>query len=186
MDNANKMAQYDDLDMDMRTMRETIVNQNALYGLSVTTIDAWDDFEKQPISDVLDPLACIFDPQNYNDSKMRFFGVERRVNKTWLQTTDGFESVKDMDFSESSELRINKQASDSANNLGQSIVCDEGMADIYDHFTIYDGKKWLTTWANDRTILIRAIELEPLTTAEKKNPLKVKYPVQLHRRKPKF
>ena len=73
MKNANMMAHYDDMDMNMRAMRETIVNQNALYGLSITTIDAWDDFEKQPISDVLDPLACIFDPQNYNDSKMRFF-----------------------------------------------------------------------------------------------------------------
>ena len=60
------------------------------------------------------------------------------------------------------------------------------MVDIYDHFCVYDGKKWLTTWTTDRTVLIRAIEIEPLTMAEKKKPTKCKFPVQLHRRKPKL
>jgi hypothetical protein len=60
------------------------------------------------------------------------------------------------------------------------------MCDIYDHFTIYDGKKWLTTWANERSNLIRAIEIEPLTESEKRKPTKVKFPIQLHRRKPKY
>ena len=73
MDNANIVARYDDIDMNLRGQRETIVNHNALYGLSVTVIDAWDDDEKQPIGAVLDPLSIIIDPQNYNDSLMRFF-----------------------------------------------------------------------------------------------------------------
>jgi hypothetical protein len=42
MKNANLVAKYDDMDMNLREQRETIVNQNALYGLSVTVIDAWD------------------------------------------------------------------------------------------------------------------------------------------------
>lgn len=33
MEKANQMAQYDDIDMDIRSMRETIKpNQNALHG----------------------------------------------------------------------------------------------------------------------------------------------------------
>jgi len=63
---------------------------------------------------------------------------------------------------------------------------DEGMVDLYDHYMIYDGKKWLTTWANERGLLIRAIEIEPLTEAERRKPTKTKFPVQLHRRKPKL
>ena len=184
MQNANLVAKYDDIDMSLREQRETIVNHNALYWLSATVIDAWDDFEKQPIWDVLDPLAIIIDPQNYTGSKMRFFWVERRVNKEWLETTEWFE-IEDIVFATSSEINNNKQSSDNANNLW-FVEVDEWMCDIYDHFTIYDNKKLLTTWTNDRSILIRAIELEPLTEAEKRKPTKVKWPVQLHRRKPKI
>jgi len=57
------------------------------------------------------------------------------------------------------------------------------MVDIYDHFTVFEGKKVLTTWAHDRSVLIRYVEIEPLTKAESLKPTKVKYPVQFHRRK---
>jgi hypothetical protein len=35
-------------------------------------------------------------------------------------------------------------------------------------------------------MLIRYIELEPLTKAEQLKPTKVKFPIQLHRRKPRM
>ena len=174
------------LSMGLRDQRETIVNHNALYGLSATVIDAWDDQEKQPIGDVLDPLAIIIDPNNYNNSKMAFFGVERRMSRDLLENTAGFERVKEIGVAKSSELERNKRASDDANGLSPVLSDDEGYVDIYDHFTVYEGAKWLTTWANNRQTLIRAIEIEPLTEAEKRKPTKVKFPIQLHRRKPKL
>jgi hypothetical protein len=59
------------------------------------------------------------------------------------------------------------------------------LIDIYDHFTIHKGKKVLTTWWADRSVLIRYVEIEPLTSAEQLKPTKVKFPIQLHRRKPR-
>lgn len=186
MKNAETAMKYDDIDMNLRAQRETIVNHNSLYGLSVTVVDAWDNDEKQPIGDVLDPLSIIVDPQNYNDSKMRFFGVERRVNREWLENTEGFEGVKDISFARSSELDNNKRYNDTANNLVSILTDDDGMVDIYDHFMVDDGYKVLTTWANDRSILIRYEKLAPLSKAEKAKPTKVKFPIQFHRRKPKL
>lgn len=186
MENANIVMKYDDIDMNLRAQRETIVNHNALYGLSVTVVDAWDNDEKQPIGDVLDPLSIIVDPQNYNDSRMRFFGVERRVSREWLETTEGFEGIEGNTFGTSVELNLNKRSNDSANNLNTILESDDGMVDIYDHFMVHNGYKVLTTWTNDRSILIRYIELEPLSKAEKAKPTKVKFPIQFHRRKPKL
>jgi len=186
MKNANLMAKNDDITMEMRTQRETIVNHNALYGLSVTVIDGWDKDAVQPISDVIDPLSCIFDPQNYSGCKMRFFGIERRLSKEYLESAEGFEIGDDTYFCTSEQLRLNKQSSDSANNLNQILTDDDGMVDVYDEFLSHDGYKWLTTWVNERNTLIRAVKLAPLSIAEKKNPYKVKFPVQLHRRKPKY
>lgn len=185
MKNANLVAKYDDVDMDLRYMRETIVNHNALYWLSATVTDNYDDDEQQPISDVIDPLALIIDPFNYNGSKCRFIGVERRLSRSFLETSPWYEGVKDVSFSRSIELDLNKQDSDYANNL-RTIVTDNDLIDVYDHYTTYEGKKILTTWANDRTILLRYVEIEPLSNAEKKKPSKVKFPIQLHRRKPKL
>ncbi len=84
MDNINKVLKYDDEDMDLREMREDIINHNARFGLSATIIEGWDDDEKQPISDVINPLAIIPDPKNYKGSKMRFIGIDRRVSEEYL------------------------------------------------------------------------------------------------------
>ena len=184
MDNANLVAQYDDIDMELRYNREAIINYNALYGVAVTVIDAYDESENQPIADVVNPLNCIFDPYNYSGSKMRYFGIDRRVTRDYVES-DGFD-VKNVMFTSSEELNKTYRSQNTANNLSNTIIEDDGMVDIYDHFLTYKGKKYLTTWASDREILIRAIEIEPITEAEKRKPGKVKFPVQLHRRKPRL
>lgn len=74
--------------------------------------------------------------------------------------------------------------SNNARNADYTIASNEGLIDLYEHYTIYDGKKWLTTWVNDRSLLIRAVELTELTRAEKLNAMKCKYPIVFHRRRP--
>jgi len=185
MNNANLMAQFDYVDMNLKEMQESIINYNALYWLAITVIDGWDDVEKQPISDIINPLQCIPDPNNYSWSRMRFFWIQRRVSREYLENNPWF-NIKNVDFISSQEITEIKRANNSANNLWNFIEEDDWYVDIYDHFTTYNWSKRLTTRANDRTILIRAIQLEPLTNAEKKKPNKVKFPIQLHRRKPKF
>ena len=123
MNNVNKVLKYDDGQMGGRETRERISNDNALYGVAVTVIDAWDEDEKAPISDCVDPLACIFDPQNYSGSKMRFFGIERRVSREYIESMEGFD-IDDTMYGTSAEIERNKRASDNANNLRQ-IACDE-------------------------------------------------------------
>ena len=49
MENANKVLKYDDVEMGGREMRERIINDNALYGVAVTVIDAWDKDENVPL-----------------------------------------------------------------------------------------------------------------------------------------
>jgi hypothetical protein len=183
MENANTVLKYDDLQIEGREMRERIINDNALYGLAVTIVDLWDDDEKLPLSDCVDPLSVIIDPQNYSGSRMRFFGFDRRVARYTVENTKGFQ-LADKVFATSEEIEKNKRAYADANNLTY-VACDDGMVDLYEHYTVFEGKKWLTTWATDRSVLIRAVEIEPLTQFEMKKPTKCKFPIQLHRRKPK-
>ena len=187
MKNANNVLKYDDIDMDLYEMREDIVNHNAVYWLSATIVDNRDDDEKQPISDVISPLNLIVDPKNYKGSKLRFIGVRRRVNYEWLEECPGFDKnqVEKVEWTTDTEISQTERAINASNNQ-RNIENNEWMVDIYDHFTVHKGKKVLTTWWADRTILLRYVEIEPLNSAEQLKPTKCKFPIQLHRRKPKF
>jgi len=186
MKNANLVAKYDDVDMDLYEMREDIVNYNWLYGLAATIIDSWDDEEKQPISDSIHPLNLIIDPKNYKGSKLRFIWVRRRLNLEDVINNPSFDKrqVQELEWTTDSEISETERSQDYANNQ-RHIEDNEWMVDIYDHFTVHNGKKVLTTWWADRTILLRYVEIEPLTSTELKRPTKVKFPIQLHRRKPR-
>ena len=115
---------------------------------------------------------------------MRWIGFERRVQKETLND-EVFGRLSEVEDFSSGELRLNDVAYNNANRTINQTAQD-GLVDLYEHFTIYDGKKWLTTWACNRTKLIRCVEIEPLTAAEKAKPDKVRFPVQLHRRKVKL
>lgn len=186
MKNANMVAQFDDIDMDLQEMREDIVNHNWLYWLAATIIDSRDEEEKQPISDVIHPLNLIVDPKNYKGSKLRFIGVRRRLNLEDVLANPSFDKnqVEKCKWITDTEITQTKRSEDDANNQ-RHIEDNEWMVDIYDHFTVHNGKKILSTWWADRTILLRYVEIEPLTSAELLKPNKVKFPIQLHRRKPR-
>ena len=72
--------------------------ENALYGLSITVIDGFDATENQPISDNINPLSIIPDPDNWTGSRGRFFGFTRRVHidtikKNKAYTISDFEAL---------------------------------------------------------------------------------------------
>lgn len=48
---------------------------------------------------------------------------------------------------------------------------------VYRHFTKFNGRWYLTEWANDRTLLIRCEEVEAVRAEEKKDPTTIPCPV---------
>ncbi len=185
MANANLAASFDNEELGLYYVREKIVNDCALYGLSATVIDGFDDEEIAPIVDSISPLSIIPDPKCWQDSKMRFIWFERRLSADSVRNSPLYD-VKDVSqlVTYSQELDKDERARNSA-SWATDVVDNEWMVDIYDHFLVYDGKKWLTTWIDSRQTLIRCVEIEPLTKAELLKPTKVTFPIQLHRRKPK-
>jgi len=185
--NAADVMRFDNEALDLYEHREDIVNNNALYGLAVTVVEGWDETDVSPISDSIDPLSVIPDPKNWRGSKMRWIGFERRVTEEYLKSNPAFDqnAVGQLAYVSSSEMRLNDIANNNANRT-INVYEQDDLYDIYDHFTIVDGKKWLVTTGNSRTVILRAVELEALTPSEKKRPDKIKFPVQLHRRKPKL
>lgn len=170
--------------MKVKNIKRHIIDDNNLYGISATFIEAFDDDEVFPILSRIDPLSIIPDPKNYSDSEMRFIGLEKQMSIGYVRDNELFDKKarKSLVATVSEEWRRTEQARANANRL-QDIPDDE-MVSIYYHFTTFQGKKYLTVWANNMEYLLRQVELEPMSKAERLNPLKVKFPIQLHRRKP--
>jgi len=102
-----------------------------------------------------------------------------------LKNDSSYKNIDKIQDWRSLELQKTERAENYANRTTY-IDEQDGLVDIYDHFTTFQGKKLLTTWAADRSIMIRIVELAPLTEVERKKPSKIEYPVQIHRRKPKY
>lgn len=181
-ENANLVAKYDYIDTNRKDLKDQIIIDNWYYGIAVEVIDMYDEDENQPVSQLVPPDTVIPDPKCQKGSYQRFVGLERRI-PDWKLKGNNFD-IGDMevaDFSTSYDMRMSDMSKDNTN----FIYTNEGLADIYDHYTIFEGKKVLTTWVNDRSTLIRYVELKELTKAEKLNPMKVMYPVIYHRRRSK-
>ena len=152
MENANKVIEFDDLDMDLDEQREDIVDYNALYWVAITTVDNYDEVENQPISSVINPLSVIPDPKNWRWSKMRFIWFERRLSLDYLKEAKWFMNVdKIIPWNDSSELQQNDRASDSANWLTYE-QSQEWLSDVYDHYMVFNGKKVLTVSITGKSI----------------------------------
>lgn len=180
--NAKSVFKFDTEYLDLYDNKEEIVNYCWLYGLWCNAILDYDVDENAPITTSIHPFMIIPDPNCWKGSKMRHIGFKRRVDIDSIKNnpiykTDRLFTVNDAEYQ--------KMVQSKDSNLWYvTIVDDEWLTDLYDHFTVFEWHKYQTTWTAWCWELIRLVELEPLSDAEKKRPEKIKYPVVLYRRKP--
>lgn len=180
--NAEKVCKSLYRKLGIKKIKRQIIDDNNLYGIGATFIEWFDDEENNPLVGCIDPLSIIPDPKNYADSDMRFIGLEKQVPISYIRENKNFKYRDEVIAWISEEWRKTEQARGNAYNMTQ--VPDDEMTSLYYHFTTFEGKKWMTIWSNNFEYCLREVELEWLSKAEKLNPSKVRFPIQLHRRKP--
>lgn len=179
--NKKQVYKFDFIDTNRKEMLDAIIIDNVNYGIAVEVMDMFDEDENQPMSVLINPDACIPDPKCSSGSGMRFFGFSRKMLSYKLDSDNyDLQWLEVEEMWEDSNLKISNQA----RTENTQITSNEWFVDIYEHYTMHNGKKWLTTWVNERSTMIRAVELTQMTKAEELNPMKCKYPVIFHRRKP--
>lgn len=185
MKNANKVIKFDNEDMDLLDQRRRIIFENALYWASVTVVDWYDDEEQQPINGYIHPLSIIPDPRNWTGSRMRFIWFTKRVNIDSLRNNSAYSIPEHIEIPEK-DSNVTKVERSEKSAVWSSYIDDEWMCDVYHHYTTYKWMKYLTSWINGRNNLVRCIELWELSQKEIKNPDRIQYPIQIHRRNPLY
>ena len=185
-ENTNRVAKADYKTMDMFNIDWQVKWNVGLLWLWVKVFSGWDKLDKVPVAQSVDPLAVIPDPQYMNAKDMRFIWFEQRSNIYSLTEEDWYFWVDEIirrKWEVSQEVQDNQDAIFNANNYPVTIA-DDYMIDIYNHYIYFKWKKYLTTWVWNRKILIKIVEILPKTKAEKRDPRKIKYPVEFFRSNP--
>ena len=182
--NINKVAEYDYEAMWMFNLNMKWWWDIWEVWLWARTIDWWDALENKPIPSRLDPLSLIPDPQNSVDSKMDFLWINTSLRAWQIHQDPKYFNTENLKLKGSNgEEVILQDIIDSAWGYGSDIDKNQ-IVWIYHHFIRYDWHLYLTTWWNDRQLLIRIIEVEPKTEIQKKDLSRVRIPVTFARRKP--
>lgn len=176
--NTNKVAKYDYGEMDVEVLDYKLQFDVFMKWVWVMIADWFDKLQILPKWRVIDPLACIFDPEWWATIKdHRFFGIEMQmstyeVDRRWRKLEDTWEEyTQDLNRSKIKEVRWYADTWDDTDNK---------MVDIYFHFTRLDnGKPILVILWKGRSIILDTIQLPAITEEEKLNPMKIYFPVAL-------
>ena len=153
------------------------------YGTSIKVLDGFDTQRKNPECIVISPMQWICDPQASINLTDRFHGFELQVDKSSLTEDGGYFNL---DKLEPWEWRLAEEDRESAQSIRhlKDDYGTHGLYNIYHHYTIINGKKYLVTLGNNRKLLIRCEEITPKNSEQKKDPRLIKFPVVVGNRVP--
>lgn len=193
-DNLNYMYKFDMKEQDYQQLDYQVQRDRYFFGLWIAYSHWYDTVKSSPIFYAVNPATAIFDPTptmigKFNANQYKYF---------WFKMTDSMFNLKnDPQYDKESLSKLTRQSIDNDSELikqatsisdNTQYVCDNLLlnysVDIYHHFTIYDGKKWLVTTDANRKIIIRQKEIEAVTKEEKKNPALIPRPFAFYFYKP--
>ena len=191
----NKLLEfdYDELDEDRITYKK--IEDEVDYGIYLAVDEWWDKTTESPRKKLYSPLCWIPDP-NFDVVKgFNFHGFELELTEE--EVSDLYSNTEYMLTDKELKQLKEKLKSDYTQRLmtwadgywiweeRHTTKSNLKCYSVYRHFTKFNGRWYLTEWANDRTLLIRCEEIEAVRSEEKKDPTTIPCPVVHSRFLPK-
>ena len=176
---------YEELDEDQICYKK--IEDEVDYGIYLAVDEWWDKVTESPRKRLYSPLCWIPDPFFDIVKWFSFHGFE--LTLTDEEISDLYKNTELMLTDK--ELKALKEKLKNDYDAKLSAWADwYGIDDffptvksplkaysVYRHFTKFNGRWYLTEWANDRTLLIRCEEIEAVRSEEKKDPTLIPCPV---------
>ena len=190
--NLNSLAKFDYEEMDMSIMDYAVQQNRLRRGVGLRAQVGWDATRQVPLWEVIDTRQWIPDPHGWLDPKgFRFHGFDYSVAQSALSEDEGYFDIDKLVTTESSESLLTRtyaQRSAALNPFVDDLSGDKdtGLLGIYHHYTTWKGKKLMVTLGNERTVIVRILELDPVFSEEKKDPRNVPFGVAMNHYSPQF
>ena len=181
-ENLNRVAQFDYDEMDLENLDYQWNFDAFFFWVWLKLIDWWNSITNTPIARVHTPLSWIPDPRGWftmDTHRWCWFEAEDtlwglRANKAY----SNIDLINSANAWQQEQIRAAYTEGRSINDQWFEQV-ENKKYEIYHHYTIIEGFKYLVTTANSNTLIIRMLKLKPITKEEKANPLKVPFPIAL-------
>lgn len=180
------------LKFDYEELSEDIISYKKIanevdYWIYLAVDEWWDKVTESPRKKLYSPLCWIPDPYFDIVKWFNFHGFE--LSLTEEEISDLYKNTEYM--LTDAELKKLKEQYKNDYDAKLSAWADWYWIDeffpsvnsplkcysVYRHFTKFNGRWYLTEWANDRTLLIRCEEIEAVRAEEKKDPTTIPCPV---------
>lgn len=183
----NNLLKFDYEELSEDTITYKKIANEVDYWIYLAVDEWWDKVTESPRKKLYSPLCWIPDP---------YFDVVKGFNFHGFELTLTDEEITDLYKNTELMLTDNelKKLKEKLKNDYDAKLC--AYADwywiddfypsvksplkcysVYRHFTKFNGRWYLTEWANDRTLLIRCEEVEAVRAEEKKDPTTIPCPV---------
>ena len=176
---------YEELDEDIISYKK--IEDEVDYWIYLAVDEWWDKVTESPKKKLYSPLCWIPDP---------YFDIVKWFNFHWFELVLTEEELSDL-YKNTEYMLTDKELEELKKNLKNDYTAKLcAWADwywidwifptvssplkcysVYRHFTKFNNRRYLTEWANDRTLLIRCEEIEAVRSEEKKDPTTIPCPV---------
>jgi len=176
---------YEELDEEQITYKK--IEDEVDYWIYLAVDEWWDKVTESPKKKLYSPMCWIPDPYFDVIKGFNFHGFELILTEWELNDLYSNKELMltDKELSELKEKLWNGYF-DKLQQWADGYGIDETFStvrsnlkqySVYRHFTKFNNRWYLTEWANDRTLLVRCEEIEPVRAEEKKDPTTIPCPV---------
>lgn len=183
----NNLLKFDYEELSEDTITYKKIANEVDYWIYLAVDEWWDKVTESPRKKLYSPLCWIPDPYFDVVKGFNFHGFE--LTLTDEEITDLYKNTElmltDKELKKlKEELKNDYDAKLCAyadwywiDDFYPSVKSPLKCYSVYRHFTKFNGRWYLTEWANDRTLLIRCEEVEAVRAEEKKDPTTIPCPV---------
>ena len=183
----NHLLEFDYEELEEDTISYKKIEDEVDCWIYLAVDEWWDKVTESPKKKLYSPLCWIPDP---------YFDIVKWFNFHWFELVLTEEELSDL-YKNTEYMLTDKELEELKKNLKNDYTAKLcAWADwywidwifptvssplkcysVYRHFTKFNNRRYLTEWANDRTLLIRCEEIEAVRSEEKKDPTTIPCPV---------
>lgn len=179
-DNINMTAKSDFHKMKLAEKKDAARWNMFFYGPSIEVFDGYDLNRKLPTYRIMSPMTWICDVDRNINTGYRYHGFELEMDVSELTEASWYERIKELMEAEINTLveRAKKAGRDTRQLASTTRITKLGM---YQAFEEFNGRKYLVSLGNGRSMITRCVEILPVTNEEKVDPSVVPSPVIVDR-----
>lgn len=183
----NNLLKFDYEELSEDTITYKKIANEVDYWIYLAVDEWWDKITESPRKKLYSPMCWIPDPYFDVVKWFNFHGFELILTEE--EITDLYKNTELM-LTDKELKKLKEQLKNDYNaklcayadwywidDFYPSVKSPLKCYSVYRHFTKFNGRWYLTEWANDRTLLIRCEEIEAVRAEEKKDPTTIPCPV---------